>query len=226
MISMLIYDYDINEINTLQEMCKNTVAYISDEKLNIVKNNLLDVADPELAVVNLCDENGIKNAKNIRKRFPNTEIMLIADSEISPMEYLNPDIRPSSLIIRPYKHNELYGVIRDFMQQIITENENGIWIDTSEGKSKVLFSNILYVEARDKRLFIRQNAIEYSIYDSLENFIKKLPANFIRCHRSFAINSQHISRIRFSENYILLSEDVTVPLSRTYKQNIRELVRA
>ena len=47
----------------------------------------------------------------------------------------------------------------------------------------------------------------------------------MRCHRSFLVNTRKIQKIRMAENCLELYSGATVPLSRTYRQKIRELMR-
>lgn len=225
MITMLIFDQSDSEITSLIKLSREVVALEGNEKLNIVCNSM-EVEEPaQLAIVNVCDIDGIYNARQLRKEFPSINIMLIADASISPMSYLNPEIRPISLIIAPYGHREVREVLTEFISSIMVKDEGSIWIDTPEGKAKLFYRDILYLEARNKMICIRLNSVEYSIYGSLSDLEERLPDTFIRCHRGFIINRSYIDRVRLSENYIMLNKDIRIPLSRTYKDQIRELVR-
>ncbi|MBR3600437.1 MAG: LytTR family transcriptional regulator DNA-binding domain-containing protein, partial [Lachnospiraceae bacterium] len=157
-------------------------------------------------------------------RYPEAEIMLIADSTISPMKYLNPQIRPLSLAIKPYSDSELSLVMQEFVSKLLARDDGGIWIDTLSGKVKLAYSSILYLEASNKMISIRQNSMEYSIYGSLEKLEQELPDEFVRCHRSYIVNSKRISKVKFSENYLVLDDGLRLPLSRTCKQAIREVI--
>ena len=95
-------------------------------------------------------------------------------------------------------------------------------LENREGRLSIPFSHIYYLEVREKRVFVRLKEKEYSKYDTLEHMIQELPEGFIRCHRSFVVNGQCISRVKLSENCIYLADDIQVPLSRSYKAAIKE----
>ena len=225
MITMLIYGCMQKEIETVIRISSSVVARICDKKLNILVDDLESEYTPELAVVNVCEGKKMDNAYKVRESYKDVAILLISDTDISPMKYLNPFIHPLSLLIKPYKENEMYNVLMDFIEKIIDENEDGIWIDTCRGKIKALFSNILYFEAYNKLLKVRLDAVEYSMYGSLEQYLKRLPSCFVRCHRGVIVNTRYIEKIRFSENYILLKNGEHISLSRTYKKNFKEMIK-
>lgn len=225
MITMLIYGCMQREIETVKRFSSSVMARICNEKLNILVDDLESEYVPEMAVVNICDGEKLNNAYRVRKSYKDVSILLISDTGISPMQYLNPFIHPLSLLIKPYEEKEMYNVLLHFIEKIIDENEDGIWIDTCNGKKKILFSNILYLEADNKLLRIRLEAVGYSVYGSLEQYAKILPSCFVRCHRGVIVNTRFIERIRFSENYIMLKNGEHISLSRTYKQNFKELIK-
>ena len=225
MINMLIFGCGPDEAETIRQLSSDAVAYICDEKLNIELDNLELEKAPEIAVVNICGKEGIANAEKVRNVYKDVEILLISNTSVSPMEYLNPHIHPLSLIIKPYGQKELFEVIKPFIQKIVDEREGGIWVDAYDGKIKVLFSNILYVEARNKMLNIRLESVEYCVYGSLDQYEKVLPSAFSRCHRGMIVNTRYINKIKFSENYIRLKNGEMIPLSRSYKQNFKEMMK-
>ena len=67
---------------------------------------------------------------------------------------------------------------------------------------------------------------EYSQYGTLDAIQRELPDEFMRCHRSFVVNTGYINRVKLSENMIYLENEMTVPLSRSYKQDIKQYVRS
>ena len=225
MINMLIYGCGKEETEIVIKLSRSAMARICDKKLNIIVDELGAKSAPDLAVINICENGEMDNAYSVREHYKDTAILLISGTTVSPMKYLNPYIHPLSLIIKPYETNEMYNVLEDFIRKIIDENEDGLWIDTYGGKIKALFSNIIYIEASNKMLDVRLDAVKYSIYGSLEQYEKRLPSFFVRCHRGVIVNTRFIEKIRFSENYIKLKNGEHIPLSRTYKQNFKEMVR-
>ncbi|MDD6327671.1 MAG: LytTR family DNA-binding domain-containing protein [Eubacteriales bacterium] len=224
MVTLLIYGCKQKEFDIMQKKSADLVARLSDEKL-VVGSSLDMEHEPNLAIVNICADGGLDLAYQVRERYKDVAIMLVSDTSISPMQYLNPVIRPISLVICPYSDSELDSVLTDFISKRLDDNDDAIWVDGYDGKVKISYNNILYVEASQKMLNIRLETVEYSVYGSLEQFEKKLPATFARCHRSMIVNTRFIDKIRFSENYIRLKNGEQVPMSRTYKQNFKEMMK-
>lgn len=234
MLSMLIYDKDKKESQLLKECSKEAIAALSDDKLEVKhyksaeeidafleQKDLLDAAFMEIA-----DKQGVELAKRTRKTYEDTELLVVADSSVSPMEYLTPAIRAASLLLRPYEAASAQRVVKEFFHSIIkdkhTETEKVLVVENNQGKIPIPFSQIYYLEVREKKVFIRLKTKEYSKYTTLENISKELPDKFLRCHRSFIVNTEYIDSVKLSENTILLEDDIYVPLSRSYKGAIKE----
>ena len=109
MLSMLICDQNQEERDLLKKHSKDSVAFCSNDELEIrmtasvdeakqyiEKQELLDVAFQEVTM-----PQGITMTKNLRIRYQYSELLLIADASISPMAYLTPEIRAASLLLRP-----------------------------------------------------------------------------------------------------------------------------
>ena len=124
MISLLISDQNKTEKNALKSSTKERFAYYSEDFLEvksvendeerqnfIEENGLLDMAYLEIK-----DENSIDFSKKIRKNYEVTEMMLIAEPTISPMEYMTPEIRAASLLIRPFEQNQMQSVIELYLK--------------------------------------------------------------------------------------------------------------
>ena len=236
MISILVYDQNKNEREILIHQTKESVAYCSDEMLNIKvaanekqgqeyirQNDVLDVAYMEVT-----NPGGINLTKHFREVYALSQIVLIADSSISPMEYMTPDIRAVSLLLRPFSIEQCKCVIRRFFQTFYNRQseQQSMVIENQQGKIIVPFSKIYYLEVRGKKVYIRLKEKEYSQYGTLDAIQRELPDEFMRCHRSFVVNTGYINRVKLSENMIYLENEMTVPLSRSYKQDIKQYVRS
>ena len=98
-------------------------------------------------------------------------------------------------------------------------------IETREGKQYIPLNQIYYIEAREKKIFIRTKQEEYGFYDTIENMEKKLPENFLRCHRSYIVNMSKVTAVKVSQSLIEVQDNLQVPLSRSYKRAVKEYSR-
>ena len=93
-----------------------------------------------------------------------------------------------------------------------------------EGVRYLSCGRIRYIEAREKKIFLRYDGEEVSFYHTLKKIEEVLPKYFVRCHRSYIVNTRYISRINFSQNTLLLTGDIVIPVSQKYRKMILDLL--
>lgn len=235
MVSMLTYTGNADEIPVIRELAKNLAAHLSEDKWELScfsslkelqyfleKQPLIDMTCYDVTV-----EGSLTCLGQIRNRYKDMLLMLIADRTLSPMEYVRPDILASGLILRPFTREMLQEKLKDMMLEHLTKTEKpnveeAFVLSGREGKTRVPYRQIYYFEARSKKLYLRLLDREIAFYGTIEELEEKLPEVFIRCHRSFLVNRSHIERILLSQNELVLSHGISVPLSRSYKPYFRE----
>lgn len=234
MISMLIYSCKQDEIELLREISRDTVADLFDEQLEIFvvdvqkTEDIYKIDSMDLAFVDITDESGLRVAKELRNHFPKIELMIISDNTISPVVYLTPDIRAASLLLKPLRYNESKTGIKGIfylLQQNINNNESFFLFEDEKEQKRIPYSQILYFEARNGKIYLRLQNKEYGMYKTIRTLEEELPENFKRCHKSFIVNMAYISKIWYSKNVILLKNDLEIPVSRSYKNIIKEVVK-
>ena len=234
---MLIYDRASDEKKYLIHLSKDMTAHFSEEPLEMfqmerteeVKDFLQKGQLLDLACMDVEKREDITLLRELRQRYSNTELLLVADIKISPMEYLTPDIRATSLLLRPFQERQCRQVVKDFFRSFYqsreqTDEKKVLVIENREGKITIPFQQIYYIEVRERKIFVRLLHKEYSQYDTMEHMLELLPETFIRCHRSFAFNTEHLDSVKLSENAIYLEHNIMVPLSRSYKPQIKEFL--
>lgn len=238
MISALLYDGDKNEIKKIRSFCRDAVARMGEERLEIretetirdLREHLDGQTAPDAAVVDVVAGDGIPAAGLIRSNSDKSEMMVIADTTVSPMAYMTPAIRAASLLLRPYTDQMAEDTFGGFFRALFARREEGedesFVIENQDGKQLVPFPDICFFEIREKRLYARTRSREYSRYGTLDQLVTELPDYFLRCHRSYVVNTKMIRKIRMTEGLIYLDHDLDVPLSRKYKTAIKEFIHA
>lgn len=218
----------------LTQHIRYLTARYSDEHLQILhftgkedlEGEIGELSELQMSVIDMTEETNVLIAKRIRALCPDVQILVIADTQISPMKYLTPSIRPSALLLRGSEMDQWQQVVEDYfvlaIQKYFRKDSGFLWVKTRDGTQKILHSYILYCEAREKKIFIRTEKVEYGIGSTIENLMKELPDNFIRCHRSYIVNGDYIERIRLSEGLLYLVGKLTIPVSRSYKSSLKE----
>lgn len=237
MVTMMIYGARRREAEDFGRLTKDLFAYLSEEELTLycfsaldaVKKFLAEGALLDLACIGVTGREEIALLHQIRRLYAKAQLLLVADEAVSPMEYLTPAVRAASLLLYPYEERQKQQVLRSFLRSCLRDREQDhavekdfLVIENREGRTAIPFCQIYYIEVRERKIFIRIRSREYSKYDSLEHMLGQLPDLFVRCHRSFAFNRQHLDKVRLSENTVYLEDGMTVPLSRSYKSAVKE----
>lgn len=235
MISMLTYTGRADEIPLIRELAKNLAAYLSEEKwewsyfssLKELQSFLEKQPLIDMACYDVTKKGSLPCLLQIRSRYKDMLLMLIADNSLSPMEYVRPDILASGLILRPFTKEVLQEKLKCMMLEHLAKTEapdtdEAFVLSVKEGKTRIPYRQIYYFEARDKKLYVRLQNRELAFYGTIEELEEKLPAVFLRCHRSFLVNRSYVEKIRLSQNEIILSHGISVPLSRSYKPYFKD----
>lgn len=142
------------------------------------------------------------------------------------MLYVRAGIAPDALLLKPFDIAALDKVLEesfDLIHDRLSKSRGQlISVYTGHAQKYLQLDLIDFLEARDKKVFVRINNQEYGMYETLDDLEKKLPEHFKRCHRSFVVNMLHADSIILSENCIIMKNGDVVPVSRTYKKEIKE----
>ena len=180
-----------------------------------------------LSCYDITEKRNLDYLHHFREHYQKVSLMLIANLSISPMDYIKPDILASELILRPYRTEDLkeklYSLITSYLGK---EDEEEIFVlETKEETLRIPYNQIYYLEALDKKIYIRMKREEKGFYGTLDNLEEKLPETFVRCHRSFIVNWKHVEKMVRSQNLLILMDGIQVPFSRSYKTKLMELVQ-
>lgn len=237
MIVMLLYSHIKKELSVFSELGYEISCHISEDDWDfprysdidelstfLEKNPIIDIACVDVTV-----DGGITAAEDMRKRSRDMYIILLSDATVSPAAYIKPTIMAGSLLIRPLNVDMVKRVfteaIREYVRSLGSDSEpkDGFMIESREYKRLIPYSQIIFFESRNKKVYVNTGFEEYSFYDTLDNIESRIGDGFIRCHRSYIIAKSRIKKVMLSQNTVLLDTDYSIPLSRSYKSAIKEL---
>ncbi|MFF2754579.1 LytTR family DNA-binding domain-containing protein [Psychrobacillus sp. NPDC058041] len=109
-----------------------------------------------------------------------------------------------------------------------TEGKSVVTIKTQDGWKPIPFSDVLYIEARDRKTYIVTKTFSGTHTSSLQDFEYRLPREmFIRCHRSFIVNVHRIKEIfpdTHSTFVLAMDNEEKISVSQSYSSYFRKLL--
>ncbi|MFS0862868.1 LytTR family DNA-binding domain-containing protein [Fredinandcohnia sp. 179-A 10B2 NHS] len=145
-------------------------------------------------------------------------------------EFINRDVFgiPYHGMAVPFSYDgELEGCVTA-IYPALTEGKAVVTVKSPDGWIPIPFSKVVYLEAKDKKTHVYTESFSGTHKYSLQEFEYSLPKDyFIRCHRSFIVNVNHIREIHPDTHSTFLLEmdnGARVPVSQSYSSYFRKLL--
>ncbi len=170
---------------------------------------ILDIEMPQML--------GIEAAKLIRAAGNDTAIVFLT----SHLEYALKGYEVNALryLTKPVDEKQLSEVISYLIGQ--RSKQKRILLKNGDDIVMAVVKDIIYLEAQNQDIRIVTSENEYSRRYNLRDYEEELSEyGFIRCHRSYLINLEHVSRISGKE--IIMDNGHKVPLSRMKEKKVRQ----
>ena len=107
---------------------------------------------------------------------------------------------------------------------LTSENDNVIFLKTDYRIVKVTISDIRYVEAMSEylKVWLEGEAKPLVTLLSMKKMEERLPATFMRIHRSYIINLDKIQEV--NKNRVIMDADTYLPIGDLYKEAFQQYV--
>jgi two-component system, LytTR family, response regulator LytT len=180
------------------------------ENLDIL---LLDIMMP--------GETGLEIAKKIRTFDKKVQIVFITMMPQYALECYK--VHAFGYLLKPLSYNSFHIQMFELIQHIVNEKSSGVLLKEGSATKVIAYKQILYIETDAKHLLIHTMDETVSYVGTMAKMEEQLSVyGFVRCHHSYLVNLAHIRRI--DQNYILLSDNSRIPISRNKKnQCLRSL---
>ena len=158
--------------------------------------------------------NGIDFADKINRLAPSCIIIFISN-------YLNyaTDVYDVTHVYFVLKSEAEQKLPRALEKAIAIHNERvskSLLIRFQNTEYRISLSDITYIEALGRYLYIHDTKQSYKCIQSLKNMISELPSSFARCHNSYLVNMGYIHSI--NRTNCILSDGISIPISQTYSK--------
>lgn len=228
------YCPDKKDLVRIETELENEIAIKTSDEWSILSFDVVDdYADAfrknDNIAISYCDvtsSQAIETIGKIREKDNDAMLVVIADASVSPLVYMKPTIMASSLLLKPLTAGEIAQcskeILRILYQKSADEEQSNskFCVDSKSGKSFFKFDDILYFEARQKKIFLNTEHSEIGFYSTLDEIIQALPPSFVRCHRGFIVNLNKVTQTAFSQGVLCCGDEVVVPVSRSYKSEV------
>ena len=189
---------------------------------------LIDSVKPDIAILDIHlsgKKDGIDLAKYIRENHDIPFIFLTSFSDKSTLERAK-RVNPPAYLVKPFNKEELFTSIEialfNYQKTINIEipKKNYVFVKQKQQFVKIYFKDILFLKSDHvyTEIFVK-NGEKYIIRESLGEYANRLNEDFLRVHRSFIVNFQHITRI---EANLLLINTFEIPISKQHRNDILE----
>lgn len=145
-------------------------------------------------------------------------------------EFINRDVFgvPYHGMAVPFHHD---GVLEGCVTAIypaLTDGKAVVTVRSHDGWKPTPFSKVVYIEAKDKKTFVHTEEYSGTHKYALQEFEYLLPKDyFIRCHRSYIVNVNHIKEIypdTHSTFILAMNNGDHLTVSQSYSSYFRKLL--
>lgn len=185
------------------------LEYLSSNSIDIL---FLDIDMPKISGMDIAQSLLDNDMKTILIFVTNHDALVYKSFKYHPFGF----IRKSCL------DDEIGAVVSSAIEEICKRRDT-FSFKTNEGFYKVRISDILYFESDSNYLNLHSAERIYRIRATLSSVENELSQKgFIRTHKGFLVNQQHIYSIRSDD--IVLSNEELLPIGRTNREGIKQKI--
>ncbi len=191
----------------------------------------IEVFRPDIAILDIQlsgNKTGIDLAETINQKFNIPFIFLTSNSDKITLEQAK-RAEPYAYLIKPFSKDELYTSIEVALYNYSKQKEsvvdqqnliikNALFVKQSKAYKRLNFEDILYLKSDHVYIDIMvKGDRKYTVRGSLNDYISKMGAQFVRCHRSFIVNMDHMNEIY--QGYITVGGD-EIPIGKKHREDL------
>lgn len=196
------------------------------EALETIENQKPDLVILDIQLSGKKD--GIDLAWKIKENYDIPFIFLTSNADKLTVDRVK-KLAPPAFLVKPFNKDDLYTSIEialfNHTKNNITNEiiiKDALFIKQNNLFTKVKFDDILIIKSNHIYIeIITKSNQKILIRGSLNEYIKKLNNNFIRVHRGYIINLQHLQSI--SHNQIVIN-NIDIPIGKNYHTELLQKI--
>ncbi len=213
--SLFIKHHFDAEVSFSSTNAETTLEYV---KNNIVNVLLLDI-DLKAKI------SGLDIAKQIRKI--NKQLYIIFTSAHLEYILMAYQYKTFDFIPKPITIERLEETVLRIMDDIRGTNKKSEFIRLSNRNTIINEDSINFIKKDGMKLVFYTDNRTYETYSSFSKISEELPANFVRCHKSYIANVNKITNVSTSDNSITFDNNANLKcyLGPKYKNKLMEVLK-
>lgn len=230
MLNFVLCDDNLNIVKKLKEMLellfiKNDidakVGFFTEDPKEVLSYEAKNLVDVLILDINLNSKmSGIDLAEQIRKRNKNVYIIFSTGHlEYSLLAY---SVKTFDYLPKPITLERLEITLNRLLEDI-NSSSSSQFIKINN-KTFLQEKEINYIKKDGMKLVFCTNFGNYETYNSFNGIKNILPESFIRCHKSYMVNTHNITNINATENIINFHKDYSCEIGPKYKNNLMEVL--
>lgn len=205
LLSQYIGQVEHLELLSEFDTATKSINFLAKNHVNLI---FLDVELPEM--------NGVEFLEQFK---PQSEIILMSGAEKYAINGFNLEV--SDYLLKPITFARFSRSVNKVLARYTDDNHSHdvnsdyLFIKDKGVYHKVLFTDIIYIQSSSEYVMIHTKAKRIMLYSSMDGILKKLPANFMRVHRSYIVNLNSIERV--NGNTVEINNQ-SINISKTYHE--------
>lgn len=188
-----------------------------DDLINAHRKECMDLIILDI-IMPLLD--GMETARELRCSDSSVPIIFLTSSKAFAVDSY--EVKAFHYLLKPVDAKMLFHVLNDFFNTFYLP-ERTITAKTTEGFCKIVLSDVDYLEAQNKHVFVYlSNGKVIEINEQFSKCEELFSANksFYRCHRSYIVNLSHVEQ--FTKTSLTTICHATIPISRNNYASFKE----
>lgn len=162
--------------------------------------------------------NGMDLARYLRDQNHDIKLLFVTGYT----DYIGQGYEVSALdyVLKPVKEEKLFQVL-DRFQKTTPRDDIYVFVETSEGMSRIDQNSIFFLEANKHQTIISTVESKIEVTEKFSHFEESLSSDqFIKTHRSYLVNIAHIKSINKQD--VVMDDQSTVPISRRKVKEVNQ----
>lgn len=228
-VAIAVVDDVASEARQLADMVRRSPSVESPDVVELLSSEqLYDYAATErqldVLFVDVClgQDSGIELVGRLQARGRVAQVVYVSGfDEAHTRVYQTPH---ASFVRKPLRQEDVDLALAQALARREAASPAPLMLRHDHVVDVVRPQDVLYVESDRRHVIIHTRTETHRVYGKLSELLASLPASFVRCHQSYAINLDFVDRL--SAEFVTLTSGECIPVSRRWRASVREALFA